>query len=161
MFPNGMPAPPQVAAAAVQAAQQAGPSILQQIEQGILNPEGDHFSVGFTLGGEVVAAIGLGLAGGASLEVVLKLPPERHRLLRRAPGRRTGHFRSGHRSHRRAQHRRQLGNSGSFGDPNQDVLQSWSGWFSNVSYGATAGLAAEGGLAVSTGGSFTAAARSS
>ena len=154
MFPNGMPAPPQVAAAAVQAAQQAGPSILQQIQQGLLNPEGDHFSVGVQFGGDVVAGIGLAGGGGGTLEVVLDyrrndvgffIGPSGGAQLNFGPSiGATGNV-SGIGS---------WGTVGSFGDPNQDVLQSWSGWFSNVSYGATAGLAAEGGLAVSTGGSF-------
>jgi hypothetical protein len=155
MFPNGLPTPPEVVQAVGQAATQLGPSILQQVQQGFLNPEGDHISIGFQFGPSVSLAPGASGGGGlgAQLEVVfdyrrndvgLFVSPAAGGQLNLGAVEGTGRL-SGMGA---------WGTVASFGDPNQDVLQSWSGWFTNVSYGAQVGAADIVGAAVSTGGSF-------
>ena len=55
MFPNGMPPPPEVAAATSQAAQQV-PAGGRGILDSLMNPEGDHIGFGLTLGGSAARA---------------------------------------------------------------------------------------------------------
>ncbi len=153
MFPNGLPTPPEIAQKAGEAASQAASSITEQVKQGLLHPEGDHFSFGIAGGGDL--SEGGGVSGGGSLTFEVVLDYRRNDVgFFVGPGAGaqvnlgdvgvTGDV-GGVGS---------WGTVGSFGEQDQDVLQSWGGWFSNVSYGAQAGLAVEGGAAVTTGGTF-------
>jgi len=151
MFPNGLPSPPAVIAAQAQAASQAASQSEDAILNGLMHPEGDHFSIGFQLGGTVSEGAGISAGGGASLEVVMDyrrgdigffLAPAAGVQLNVGDIGETGN----------ATGAMTFGTVGSFGDANKDVLQGWGGWFTNASYGVQAGVAEGGGLAVQSGG---------
>jgi len=151
MFPNGLPSPPEVIAAQAQAATQVAAQAQEAIVNGLLHPEGDHFSIGFQLGGDISGGAGVSAGAGASLEVVMDyrrgdigffVSPGASAQLSVGDIGATGAL-SGSMT---------WGTVGSFGDAKKDVLQGWGGWFTNASYGAQAGLAEGGGLAVQSGG---------
>ncbi|TMB61445.1 MAG: hypothetical protein E6J51_12160, partial [Chloroflexi bacterium] len=153
MFPNGLPAPPEVNAAALQAASQAGSKLSSKDVGGLFSPQGDHFSIGFQASLAAGEGIGVSGGGGASFEVVMDyrrndigffVSPQGGGQVNLGTIEGTGKF-SGLGS---------WGTVSSFGEEKDDVLQSWNGWFSNVSYGYQAGLAYGVGGAVSSGGSF-------
>jgi hypothetical protein len=153
MFPNGLPAPQEVLATVTQAAQAEASADASAIIAGLTNPEGDHFSYGVTLGGSVGGGVGVGGAVGATLDVVLDyrrndigffISPQASGQVNIGDVGGTGNVSAvgG------------WGTVGNFGDEKQDVLGAYGGYFTNVTYGAQAGLAVEGGVGVSTGGSF-------
>jgi hypothetical protein len=153
LFPNGLPPPPEVHAALQQTAQQASQSNLDAIKSGLWKPEGDHFSIGFQFGGSGGAAIGGGGGGGANLETVLDyrkndigffISPAAGGQLNLGDAGATGHW-SGIGA---------WGTVGSFGNPDDDVLHAWQGWFGNATYGYQGGLAIFGGVGVASGGSI-------
>jgi hypothetical protein len=106
-----------------------------------------------TLGGSVGGGVGLGGAVGATLDVVLDY--RRNDIGFFISPQAGGQVNLG-----------DVGGTGSvsavgawgtvanFGDPSQDVLGAYGGYFTNVTYGAQAGLSVEGGLGLSTGGSL-------
>jgi hypothetical protein len=153
MFPNGLPTPAEVVHKATEAASQAAASITEQVKQGLLHPEGDHFSFSIQGGGDVALGGGVGASAGLTFEVVLD-------YRRNDVGFFVGPGAGAQANVGDLGVTGDVGGVGawgavgSFGEQDQDVLQSWGGWFSNVSYGAQAGLSVEGGLAASTGGTF-------
>ncbi len=152
-FPNGMPTPPEVTAAALKGAQQVGSTDGAAILRGLTNPEGDHIAYGVTYGGSVGGGVGASASLGATFEIVLDY--RRNDI---------GFFfapQAGAQANigdlsavENVTGVGAWGTVASFGDPSQDVLGAYSGWFANASYGGTAGLAVEGGLGVSSGGAF-------
>jgi len=153
LFPNGMPAPTEIAAATTQAATQAASEGASGILQGLTNPEGDHLSLGISVGGSVGAAVGVGGSVSLTFDVVMDyrrndigffVSPAAGGQVNLGEVGGTGNV-SGVGS---------WGTVASFGDPNADVLGAYGGTFTNATYGVQAGLAVEGGLGVSTGGSF-------
>lgn len=150
MFPNGMPPPPQIQAAVAQASTAASSS-LDNIKKGLLSPEGDHLSIGVQFGGSAGAAVGVSGGVGGSLEVVLDyrrndigffISPAAGGQVNLGDLGATGNVTG----------MGGWGTVGSFGDPNKDVIESWSGLFINASAGVQAGIADGVGLTVASGG---------
>jgi len=154
MFPDGPPAPPSVQQAASQVAAQAppggsGPGFIDSL----MRPEGDHIGVGFQYSGSAAAGAGGQASVGAMLDVVLDyrrndigffLSPgfgAQGTLLDEGLSAGFGGAAA-------------WGTVASFGKPEDDVLSSFGGWFTNVNYGAQGKLAVGGGAQVQTGGSF-------
>jgi len=153
MFPNGLPAPEEIAGKVATAARDEASADASAIIAGLTNPEGDHLAYGVTLGGSVGGGVGVGGAVGATLDVVLDyrrndvgffISPQAGGQVNIGDVSGTGNVSAvgG------------WGTVGNFGDPSQDVLGAYGGFFTNATYGAQAGLAVEGGVGVSTGGSF-------
>jgi outer membrane protein OmpA-like peptidoglycan-associated protein len=151
MFPNGMPAPPEVSQAASQAAQQvpAGPGIIQSL----MNPEGDHIGFGITVGGSAAEGVGAQLVGQLMFDVVFDYRRNDIGFFVSPGGGVQGNVLDAGLS-AGVGGAASWGTVASFGDPNQDVTQAFGGWFTNVSYGAQGKLAVEGGIQASTGGAF-------
>jgi hypothetical protein len=150
MFPNGMPPPPQVTEAATQAAQQvpsSGPGMLEKL----MNPEGDHIGFGFSFGTSAAEGVGGQLVGQAMLDIVFDYrrndigffisPGGGVQLNALDAGLSAG-----------AGYAASWGTVASFGKREDDVIQSFGGWFTNVNYGMQGKLAVEGGFQVQSGG---------
>ncbi len=153
MFPNGLPAPEEIASTVTKAAREEASADASAIVAGLTNPEGDHLAYGVTLGGSVGGGVGVGGAIGATLDVVLDyrrndigffISPQVGGQVNVGDVSGTGNLSAV----------AGWGTVGNFGDQGQDVLGAYGGFFTNATYGAQAGLAVEGGVGVSTGGSF-------
>jgi uncharacterized protein YbjQ (UPF0145 family) len=153
MFPNGLPAPQEIAQTVAQAARQEAAADASAIIAGLTNPEGDHFAYGVTLGGSVGEAVGVGGSVGATLDVVLDyrnndigffISPQASGQVNIGDVGGTGNVSAV----------AGWGTVGNFGDPKQDVLGAYGGYFTSATYGVQAGLAVEGGAGLSTGGAF-------
>ncbi len=153
MFPNGMPTPPEVVSRATEAAQQVGAEAGEEIIRGLTNPEGDHISFGIQIGASGGEAIGGAVSTGANFDIVLDyrrndigffISPMAGGQVNIGDVGGVGDV-AGVGA---------WGTVGSFGNPDQDVLGAYGGWFTNATYGVQAGLAVEGGAGISSGGSF-------
>lgn len=158
-FPNGLPQlqqlQGQVAAAQSQAASQASSQATDEFLNGIVNPEGDHFSVGISVGGDLGGG-GLGVAGSVTpLQLDVVMDYRRNDIgFFVSPGV-SGQVNigdlgaTGHESANFA-----WGTVASFGDRNKDVLQAYGGMFSNANYGYAIGGAYEAGVGLTSGGTM-------
>ncbi|HET8951191.1 MAG TPA: hypothetical protein VFN44_11795, partial [Solirubrobacteraceae bacterium] len=152
MFPNGMPPPPQIAAAATQAAQQvptAGPSMLDKL----MAPEGDHIGIGYQAGTSAAEGVGGQIVGGGMLDIVFDYrrndigffvsPGVGVQVNALDAGLSAGGGVAG-----------SWGTVASFGKREDDVIQSYGGWFTNANYGMQGKLAYGAGAQLQTGGQF-------
>ena len=158
-FPNGMPQlqqlQGQVAAAQSQAAGQASSQATDEFLNGMVNPEGDHFSVGISVGGDLGGGA-LGVAGSVTpLQLDVVMDYRRNDIgFFVSPGV-SGQVNigdlgaTGHESANFA-----WGTVASFGDRDKDVLHAYGGMFSNANYGYAIGGAYEAGVGLTSGGTM-------
>ena len=152
-FPNGMPAPAEVVDAARNAGNQVSSRDERGILDGLLRPEGDHIGMSISASGSLGQALGVGGAVGVSLDAVFDyrrhevgffITPQVSGQVNVGEVGAKGYLNVG----------RSWGTVGSFGDPNADVLQSWGGWSTGVTYGAQASIAEGFGGGIQSGGTI-------
>ncbi len=156
MFPNGLPAPQEVVQAAARGAQQVASEAGSAILDGLTNPEGDHIGFGIQLGGGGGIGGPVGASGAVTGMFDIVLDYRRNDIgFFLSPGAgAAGSLGIGEGAAAGVGLAGSWGTVATFGDKSSDVLSAYGGWFSNVSYGVSGGVADEIGAEASTGGSI-------
>jgi hypothetical protein len=156
LFPNGLPAPREVVQAAERGAQQVASEAGSAILAGLTNPEGDHIGFGIQLGGGGSVGGPFGVSGAVTGMFDIVLDYRRNDIgFFVSPGAgAAGSAGAGEGAAAGVGAAGAWGTIATFGGASSDVLSAYGGWFSNVSYGVSGGVADEIGVEASSGGSI-------